>query len=293
MPSNIISTDLASLNADPSNTRTVNKFAKVALTTLCLMALTACASGDGMGEDGRDSNRGMKTGAAGGAILGLAMGAVAGDAGMALKGAAIGAAAGGVAGAGADYANDREDYRNENATKSININGLPGTQVGVASQAPATPQNWDRLDTFSGQWQVNIWALDSQGKRVEATGVAQGGLSKTTAATLSVENLAVSGVKQDLTGQVELSYSPELGYQLQTDFNGNKKLNFSGEYQPQLQRYNYYPVGVNGQTYSGNERSQMRIELRFAGKDVFLVDSYAVVDGQEVQIQSYRFTRQG
>ena len=281
------------INGASSTMSTVNKYSKVILTTLCLSMLTACASSEGVGEDGRDSNRGLKTGAAGGAILGLAMGAVAGDASLALKGAAVGAAAGGVAGASADYANDREDHRNENANKNININGLSGAQVAGAAAPETTAQNWDRLDTFSGQWQVNIWALDSKGERVEATGVAQGGLSKTTAATLSVENLKVSGVEQDLNGQVELSYTPAQGYQLQTDFNGNSKLSFSGEFQPQLQRYNYYPVGANGQTFSGNERSQMRLELRFAGQDVFLVDSYAVVDGKEVQIQSYRFTRQG
>lgn len=70
-------------------------------------------------------------------------------------------------------------------------------------------------------------------------------------------------------------------------------MRFFGEYQGSSQRYSYYPVGVEGQTLSGDERNNMRVELRFAGKDVILVDTYTQVKGEDVQIQSCRFTRQG
>ena len=39
--------------------------------------------------------------------------------------------------------------------------------------------------------------------------------------------------------------------------------------------------------------SQMRLELRFVGRDVILVESYAPDGNGEKQVQSYRFTRQG
>ncbi|MBL4912879.1 hypothetical protein JMA39_06975 [Shewanella schlegeliana] len=253
--------------------------------------LMGCANSAIESADGQDPNRGMKTGAAGGALLGLVMGAAAGDASLAVKGAAVGAAAGGLAGASADYANDREDYRNENGNKNININGLPSQSVNAGASS-SVAANWDRLDDFSGEWQVNIWAVNSDGERIEATAQAQGNLIRTTATELSIKALNVNGVDQAIAGNVELAYTPDMGYSLQTEFNGNDKLRFTGEFQSQQQRYNYYPVGVNGQTYSGDDRSKLRLELRFAGKDVFLVDTFSVVNGQEVQIQSYRFTRQ-
>ena len=40
-----------------------------------------------------------------------------------------------------------------------------------------------------------------------------------------------------------------------------------------------------------SSRSEIRIELRFVGRDVFLVETYAPGNGGEVKIQSYRFTR--
>lgn len=72
--------DKTFINGASNTMSTVNKYSKIILATLSLSVLTACASSEGVGEDGRDSNRGLKTGVAGGAILGLAMGAVAGDA---------------------------------------------------------------------------------------------------------------------------------------------------------------------------------------------------------------------
>jgi len=266
---------------------------KTLLAALCVSLLSGCASTSD-GENGnQDSNRGLRTGAAGGAILGLALGAATGDASLAAKGAMVGAAAGGAAGAAADYQNDREDYRNENGNKNININGLGNGANPAAAQMTNVPQSWDKLDTFSGDWQVNIWALLDDGKRIEATGVAKGSLAKTTTAQLNFEKLNVDGVPHELTGQIQLGFTPAAGYRLETDFSNNDKMRFSGEYQANSQRYSYYPVGVKGQTLSGDERHNMRVELRFAGKDVFLVDTYTQIKGTDVQIQSYRFTRQG
>ncbi|WP_299790738.1 glycine zipper domain-containing protein [uncultured Shewanella sp.] len=263
---------------------------KTLLAALCVSLLSGCASTN---DGEQDRNRGLKTGAAGGAILGLALGAAAGDASLAAKGAMVGAAAGGAAGAAADYQNDREDHRNANGSKNININGLGNGTTPNAPQLSGVPQSWDRLNDFSGDWQINVWALLDDGNRIEATGMAKGSLAKTTVAQLQFEQLNVDGVAHELTGQIQLGYTPAGGYSLETDFSNNEMMRFSGEFQGSSQRYSYYPVGVEGQTLSGDERNNMRVELRFAGKDVFLVDTYTQVKGTEVQIQSYRFTRQG
>lgn len=266
---------------------------KTLLAALCVSLLSGCVSTSDGENTEQDRNRGLKTGAAGGAILGLALGAVTGDASLAAKGAMVGAAAGGAAGAAADYQNDREDHRNENGNKNININGLGNVANPVAAQATNAPQNWDKLDDFTGDWQINIWALAEDGKRIEATGIAKGSLAKTTTAQLNFEKLNVDGVSHELTGLIQLGFTPAAGYSLETEFSNNDKMRFSGEYQANSQRYRYYPVGVKGQTLSGDERNNMRVELRFAGKDVFLVDTFTQVKGIDVQIQSYRFTRQG
>lgn len=259
------------------------------LAALCVSVLSGCAS---TGEDGeRDQNRGLKTGAAGGALVGLAMGAAMGDASLAAKGAMVGAATGAAAGAAADYQNDREDHRNENATKNINVNGLGNT--ALATPAATAMQNWDKLDTFTGQWRVDIWAFDANGERIEASGTATGSLAKTTAAELNFDELAVNGEPHALNGKVKLAYTQNDGYSLKTNFSNNEQMRFSGELDGTTQRYSYYPVNVQGQTLNGDERNNMRLELRFIGNDLFLVDTFSQIKGEEQQIQSYRFTRQG
>ncbi|SQH75029.1 conserved protein of unknown function [Shewanella benthica] len=60
-----------------------------------------------------------------------------------------------------------------------------------------------------------------------------------------------------------------------SDFSNNELMRFSDELNVTNQRYSYYPVNVQGQMLNGDERNSMRLELRFASKDVFLViDDY-------------------
>lgn len=253
------------------------------VTYLCITFLVACAGAGGE----RDPNRGLRTGAAGGAIMGLALGAVTGDATLAAQGAVAGAAVGGAAGAAADYRNDREDYRNENANRNININA----PSGVTGQQAATPQRWDRLDDLTGNWQLDISVIGQGGKTIDASGKATGTLASTTAAQFDIKVNTVSGTSQTMSGVAGLSYTPEQGYGLTTNFEGSDPLTFSGEFQANEQRYNFYPVGANGQTYSGDERNRMRIEMRFAGKSVIIFETYVPIDGKETKVQTYRLTR--
>ncbi len=252
-------------------------------TYFCIIFLVSCA---GTGTE-RDANRGLKTGAAGGAIMGLALGAVTGDAKLAAQGAVVGAAAGGAAGAAADYQNDREDYRNENANRNININA----PSGVTGQQAATLQRWHRLDDFTGNWQLDIFVKGQGGKITDASGNAIGTLASTTAAQFDIKVNTVSGTSQTMSGIAGLSYTPELGYGLTTNFEGSDPLSFSGVFQASEQRYNFYPVGAKGQTYSGDERSRMRIEMRFGGKSVIIFETYVLIDGKETKVQTYRLTR--
>ena len=96
---------------------------------LSLPPLTGCVT---PGED--DPNALTKQGAAGGALLGLTMGALTGDADLALKGAIAGGVTGGVAGASADIHNNRENIRHDSRNEAIG--GINGGQNTTATNAP-------------------------------------------------------------------------------------------------------------------------------------------------------------
>ena len=64
-----------------------------------------------------------------------------------------------------------------------------------------------------------------------------------------------------------------------------------GERLPGEERYNFYYVGASETGTLGTARRDTRIELRFVGQDIFLVETYVQTGSGEVQVQSYRFTR--
>ncbi|MEF1307767.1 hypothetical protein QTO17_38565, partial [Vibrio owensii] len=132
------------------------------------------------GED--DPNALTKQVAAGGALLGLTMGALTGDAELAVKGAVAGGVAGGVAGAGADIHNNRDNIRHDSRNDAIS--GINGGQNTAATN---TPQQWQEIDNFVGDWNVNIQNHNRDFKGLEGLS-AHGSLAKTTEANVKVTN---------------------------------------------------------------------------------------------------------
>ena len=57
------------------------------------------------------------------------------------------------------------------------------------------------------------------------------------------------------------------------------------------ERYSFYYVGSSTDGVLGQARSENRLEMRFVGKDVFIVETFAPEGSGEKVIQSYRFTR--
>ena len=70
-----------------------------------------------------------------------------------------------------------------------------------------------------------------------------------------------------------------------------KEQPFIGEYLPDIQRYHYFYTGSDMQTRTGVSRSEYRLEMRFIGRDVIIIETQVDKDGRFVPIQSYRFTR--
>ncbi|MGR5149806.1 hypothetical protein ACQKP8_25070 [Photobacterium alginatilyticum] len=253
-------------------------------SVLGLTLLTGCVN---PGED--DPNASTKQGAAGGALLGLTLGALTGDAELAMKGAVAGGVAGGVAGATNDIQNNRENIRHDSRNDSLTQIGNGGSASTAPSQNKA--QNWDQLDNFSGDWNVSIWSGATE-QPVTATAKATGSLAKTTEAQIQIQDLAIDSNKQPLQLTANFAYTPEAGYTLSVNSNiNNIPVQFAGEHQPNMNRYNYYPTSNDVSVIQGVDSSTIRLELAFAGQNVWMIDTYAQVNGKEEKIQTYRFTK--
>ncbi|WP_070965999.1 hypothetical protein [Vibrio sonorensis] len=249
----------------------------IKLSALCaaisLPLLTACVT---PGED--DPNALTKQGAAGGALLGLTLGALTGEPELAVKGAIAGGVTGGVAGAGADIQNNRENIRDDNRNDAL-------SKIGNSSHNQTALSNWSELDNFVGEWNVNIQNHGSHESQLNELS-AVGSLAKTTQADVAITNQ--HGI--DLTAQ--FSFTPEKGYQLAVANNAKQvDVNFAGEFNANSNRYNFYPTNINDVIYQDIATADTRLELSFAGQQVWTLTSYAFLDGQEQPLQSFRFTR--
>lgn len=65
----------------------------------------------------------------------------------------------------------------------------------------------------------------------------------------------------------------------------------AGEQQSQNHRYNFYPMNINDVIYQGIHTGDVRLELGFAGSNVWTINSYAYIDGAEQKVQTFRLTR--
>ncbi|MGR5237103.1 hypothetical protein [Vibrio alfacsensis] len=248
-----------------------NKTTLVAVLSLPLLA--GCVT---PGED--DPNALTRQGAAGGALLGLTMGALTGDAELAMKGAVAGGVAGGVAGASADIQSNRDNIRHDSRNDAIGA-------IGGNQNATNAPQQWQEIDNFVGDWNVNIQNHNRDFKGLDGLS-AQGSLAKTTEANIKVTNT------QGVDLNAAFTFDTQSGHQLTlTNEAKNVSVAFAGEQQAQTRRYNFYPMNISDVIYQGIPTGDVRVELGFAGPNVWTIDSYAYIEGAEQKIQTFRFTR--
>ncbi|MDX2319616.1 MAG: hypothetical protein QNK26_03350 [Moritella sp.] len=245
------------------------------------LTVTGCSSID---QD--DKHAAAKTGAVGGALLGLTLGALTGDAGLAAKGAVAGGVAGGVAGATVDLEENRNNKRSSSRDDAIaNV----GNQNG--SNADSKADSWEELNNFMGDWDVAISGSYAD-KPAKATANASGQLVKTTKAQVTINQVELDGEAVDISLTTKFSYNPTDGYSavIHNEQN-NQEVHFSGEYQPALNRYNFYPTNSDALFDNSVAGQDFHLQLGFAGSKVWFLDTYAIVDGQETKIQSYRFNK--
>ncbi|MBE8576162.1 hypothetical protein [Vibrio sp. OPT18] len=254
----------------------MNSMVKSSLAiAISLPLLAGCVT---PGED--DPNASTKQGAVGGALLGLTIGALTGDAELAMKSAVVGGVAGGVAGAGNDIRSNRDNIRHDSRNEAI-----AHTNVNATAATETKQQNWEELNNFIGEWDVTIHnhvnTLDTISD-LESTGK----LNSISQAEVSVAN------SQGVNLTAQFSYDEAQGYQMDVTNQATQvNVNFAGEPQSQNNRYNFYPTNIQDVIYEGVNSADVRIELGMLNSQLWILESYAYLDGSEKKIQSIRFNK--
>ncbi len=247
-----------------------------------IMAFLVFLGGCNGAKSDTGAARGAGIGAVGGAVLGLGMGALTGEGKYAAAGAAVGAAAGAAAGGMYMYDQSRDDDRTKMLADAIG--------GGKKGETPADAGKRHLAD-FTGDWKLDIWSLDAQGKRVTAFGKATTALTNKDTLTVSYSDIKADGFDQTFSGKSVVSVNGS-ALALENVFSGAQgDRRFAGEYVPANNLYNFYPSQTaDGKTVTGVIRSNIRIEISANG-NLAVAKTFSLVDGAEVQIQQYTFTR--
>ncbi len=257
-----------------------NHLLKLFSVLLISILLSACAT-----EGGQEAGKGAKWGAAGGAALGLALGAVTGDKSLMVAGAATGAAVGGASGAMYEYGQHRDDKRNKALADAIASSKTGSDNTGETMANP--------LEDFIGDWRVNAWGLMPNGKKITATGKGKGVLTEKSTARIDYFDIKANGYQKSLNGYAIINFDEQNGLTLST-YGPDDKLDarFVGEYIAEQKKFNFYLTdSQSANTVTGIVKSDIRIEVRIAGANLWMVDTYTLMDGKDTQIQSYRFSK--
>ena len=239
--------------------------------------------------------KGAKGGAIAGGVLGLALGAATGDAGMAAAGAAAGAAVGAGAGAMYEYDQGKQDDRTQMMADAIATKDSGAAPASDTAPGETVGEVGARhLKDMQGSWKIDIWVLDAEGGRIQATGVAQGVAAGDTGTRLLYREIKTEGFDEVLSGYSLVTYDPGQGFFFENDFsNSEEVLHGVGEYLVDKNAYNFYLTTGEGEEMisGGILRSGVRVEIRISSPAMFVADTYTLIDGKEVQVQSYRFTK--
>ncbi|MFV2059525.1 MAG: glycine zipper domain-containing protein [Gammaproteobacteria bacterium] len=253
------------------------------LFALFILSLVSSCAGNKT-EGGEAASKGAKWGAGGGAVLGLALGAVTGDKKMMLAGAATGAVVGGASGAMYEYGQQRDDKRNKTLADAI----AGSKSNNTTGQALANP-----LEGFIGEWQVNAWGLMPDGKRLTAKGNGKGILTAKNTAKLNYSDIKADGYEKILNGYAIINFDEKNGLSLSTYGADNElDVTFIGEYIAEQKKFKFYLKNSKSKdTVTGILKTDVRMEVRFTSNNLWIVETYTLIEGKDTQIQSYRFSK--
>ena len=182
------------------------------------------------------------------------------------------------------YDQSRDDRRTKMLADSIG-----GAKQGETADAAGKRH----LGDFAGEWNLNIWALNPDGSKTNASGQATAALTGKDTLRIDYKNIKAQGVDQVFSGSSVLTYSANSGFSIENQFTGVEGTRrFVGEYIPADNVYNFYPSqNIEGETVTGVIRSNVKLQLRASSPNLVVAETFAMVDGKEVQLQQYRFAR--
>ena len=216
-------------------------------------------------------------------MVGAALGSIVGEAGA---GAAYGAAAGSLY----QYDQSRQDERTQMLADSIA--GSNASDIGPRETVGDVGKR--HMQDFLGDWNLEVWVLAEDGKRIMGSGTAIGVLAGENSTRVIFRDFAVKEFPEASGGgYVLLNYDPGQGFSFESSFSfSDEVVKGVGEYLVDKNAYNFYVVSnTSGEMVAGLLRSSARVEIRVSGSAMWVADTYTHIDGKEVQVQSYRFTR--
>ena len=216
--------------------------------------------------------------------MGLALGALTGDGELAAAGMAAGAIAGGASGAMFEYDQNRQDRRARMVADSISSNKA-GETVSQAGQR--------HLADFVGEWNVDIWVRGTDSSAQAASGTARVSMTRQDSLRIDYHDLFSNGQAVAISGHSTITAPANAGISLVNNFsNLPAEVKYTGEYLPEKNSYTFYPTSGHGtKIIGGIIQSRYRLELKVSNNNMFVAESYMMVDDQEQVVQSYRFSR--
>lgn len=174
--------------------------------------------------------------------------------------------------------------------------GSVASQPAASASAGSTAEDRGRigLRNFEGDWNLDIWSLATDGSKLEGRGVATGTATGDDATQINITEFASDAFPEATGGgQLLIAHVPERGFTLESKFKySGELLRFFGQYDEVTGRYIFkLIVGSGGETATGMPRSAVRVEIRSLDFETWIAETYSSVNGQSIQVQSYRFTR--
>lgn len=164
------------------------------------------------------------------------------------------------------------------------------------SRSAMSAEDFGRLGlmNFAGDWNLEMWSLASDGRKLEGSGVATGTIEGDNAIRISITQFESAEFPEAIGGgQVTISHESGKGFILKSDLGfSDEVLKLTGGYEAGTNTYLFYLVGAaGGQTATGIDRVSVRLEVRSLDRNAWEANTFAHVDGQSTQVQSSRFTR--
>jgi hypothetical protein len=231
---------------------------------LAVVTLTGCAGGS------QRVNEGAGAGAVIGAGLGLLIGALRGEP---AAGLAVGAAVGAGQGAYEGWRQEQDDDRTRELADAIR-NTDRGAGVEPSDRAR------EELTRFLGVWTMEGWVQEPGEERLDVRAQVNGTVEMSYFVELAYIDIEVAGHEGRIWGTSTLGYDDDAGYSMSSRFNTVPE-----------------PVRAAGGRFDAADRTFLfegrdwRVLIRFDNPDRFVAETILTSGGQEVTVESYRFTK--